>query len=63
MNLPNCKPLPPELPDDWVDPDLVKAFGIAKDEEQEAFGPLKKRTVLEIYPQSTGPVKTPFEQP
>ena len=58
----NRKPKPPDQAADYLDPDLVKAFGIETTEDEEPFGALKKRTVLEIYPKPTGPVKTPFEE-
>jgi hypothetical protein len=62
MNLSNRKPLAPEPPEDWIDPDLVKAFGVVKDEDRSPWGPLRKKAVVEVYPQPTGPVKTPLEQ-
>jgi hypothetical protein len=62
MKIGSLKPKSPPPPEDWIDPDLVKAFGISKDEEQEAFGILRKRTVLEVYPKPAEPVKTPFEE-
>lgn len=61
MDLPNRKPLPPEPPEDWVDLDLVKAFGVPKAEDEEPFGVFRRRTVVEIYPKQTEVVRTPFE--
>jgi hypothetical protein len=61
MNLPNRKPLAPESPE--VDPDLCRAFGIPNEEEEEPWGPVVKKTVVEVYLKPfTEPVKTPFEQ-
>jgi hypothetical protein len=59
---PNQKPLPPEPPEDYCDPVLCRAFGVLKDADQEPFGALKKRTVLETYPKQTEPVRTPYER-
>jgi hypothetical protein len=50
MKIGSLKPKSPPPPEGWIDPDLCRAFGIPKDEEQEAFGILRKKTVVDASP-------------